>query len=260
MISPHRSRFENGPARAVGGVGRCADRPLRQAPGTRRARRPPEAAAFSHARWCRHARGLTLADALSAREAVQALADPGAVPGAEALQTLSAHYGLDDVAALLGTWIAERDQEPDCVDPCPSQTACPPESNGPNARFGHPHEREGTRMTHSVYPPANAQIAQRRKQLAPDIHDAFHEFSRQVFAAGALDEKTKQLIAVAVAHVTQCPYCIRGHTKAAVRRGASEPELMEAIWVAAEMRAGGAYAHSTLALDAAEHANGPQAT
>jgi AhpD family alkylhydroperoxidase len=113
-------------------------------------------------------------------------------------------------------------------------------------------------MTQPVYPPANAQTAQRRKQLAPGIHDAFHEFSRQVFAAGALDEKTKQLIAVAVAHVTQCPYCIRGHTTAALRKGASEPELMEEIWVAAEMRAGGAYAHSALALDTADHAHGPR--
>jgi AhpD family alkylhydroperoxidase len=72
-----------------------------------------------------------------------------------------------------------------------------------------------------------------------------------VFANGALDKKTKQLIAVAVAHVTQCPYCIEGHTKAALRRGASGRELMEAIWVAAEMRAGGAYAHSALALETA---------
>jgi AhpD family alkylhydroperoxidase len=79
-----------------------------------------------------------------------------------------------------------------------------------------------------------------------------------VFAAGALDEKTKQLITVAVAHVTQCPYCIRGHTKATMRKGASEPELMEAIWVAAEMRAGGAYAHSTLTLDTARHTHGPR--
>ena len=44
---------------------------------------------------------------------------------------------------------------------------------------------------------------------------------RYVFAAGALDEKTKQLIAMAVAHVTQCPYGIRGHTKAALHRGVS---------------------------------------
>jgi hypothetical protein len=65
-------------------------------------------------------------------------------------------------------------------------------------------------MTQPVYPPANAEIAERRKQLAPSIHDAFQEFSRQVFADGALDDKTKQLIAVAVAHVTQCPYYIPG--------------------------------------------------
>ena len=55
---------------------------------------------------------------------------------------------------------------------------------------------------------------------------------------------------MAVAHVTQCPYCINGHTKLAHRNGARPEEIMEAIWVAAEMRAGGAYAHSTLALHA----------
>jgi alkylhydroperoxidase/carboxymuconolactone decarboxylase family protein YurZ len=92
-------------------------------------------------------------------------------------------------------------------------------------------------MGMTVYPPANSEIAERRKQLAPDIHDAFQEFSRQVFAAGALDEKTKT----------------------ALRTGADEQELMEANWVAAEMRAGGAYAHSTLALETAGHTHGPQA-
>jgi len=65
----------------------------------------------------------------------------------------------------------------------------------------------------------------------------------------ALPAKVKQIIAVAVAHVTQRPYCIKGHTKAALRHGASQEELMEAIWVAAEMRAGGAYAHSLLAIE-----------
>ncbi len=115
-------------------------------------------------------------------------------------------------------------------------------------------------MTHALYPPASAEIAEQRKQLAPATHDAFQDFSRQVFADGALDKKTKQIIAVAVAHVTQCPYCIRGHTKAALRRGATEQELMEAIWVAAEMRAGGAYAHSAIALDTANDAHPTPAT
>jgi AhpD family alkylhydroperoxidase len=91
-----------------------------------------------------------------------------------------------------------------------------------------------------------------RKRLAPEIHDAFQAFSEKVFADGALPAKTKQLIAVAVAHVTQCPYCIRGHTRAASRHGAKPEEIMEAIWVAAEMRAGGAYAHSVLAIEEME--------
>ena len=115
-------------------------------------------------------------------------------------------------------------------------------------------------MSDTVYHPSTPEISQRRKELAPAIHEAFENFSHAVFADGALPEKTKQLIAVAVAHVTQCPYCINGHTKLARRKGASPAEIMEAIWVAAEMRAGGAYAHSTLALQALDEANDPRAS
>ena len=104
-------------------------------------------------------------------------------------------------------------------------------------------------MNDAIYPPSSPEIAERRRGLAAETEKAFQAFSRQVFADGALPGKTKQLIAVAVAHVTQCPYCIRGHTGAALRAGAKPEEIMEAIWVAAEMRAGGAYAHSALALD-----------
>jgi AhpD family alkylhydroperoxidase len=104
-----------------------------------------------------------------------------------------------------------------------------------------------------LYPAATRELAERRKQLTPDTSAAFKAFSQSVFADGAIPAKTKQLIAVAVAHVTQCPYCIQGHTKAALQHGASAQEIMEAIWVAAEMRAGGAYAHSALALDTISH-------
>lgn len=103
-------------------------------------------------------------------------------------------------------------------------------------------------MTDTIYPVATREIAQQRRDLAPEAQAAFDAFSRKVFADGALSAKMKQVVAVAVAHVTQCPYCIKGHTKAALRSGATREELMEAIWVAAEMRAGGAYAHSTLAI------------
>lgn len=108
----------------------------------------------------------------------------------------------------------------------------------------------------SIYPSATPEIARKRRELAPRQSEAFEAFGKAVFADGALPAKIKQIIAVAVAHVTQCPYCINGHTKAALRAGATPEELMEAIWVAAEMRAGGAYAHSTMmiatAMEAAE--------
>ncbi|MHB1198989.1 MAG: carboxymuconolactone decarboxylase family protein [Polaromonas sp.] len=110
-------------------------------------------------------------------------------------------------------------------------------------------------MDQPLYPPSSGDIARKRKELAPDPLAAFKAFSASVFADGALPGKTKQLIAVAVAHVTQCPYCIRGHTQSALKAGATEQEIMEAIWVAAEMRAGAAYAHSALAIDTMSHSH-----
>jgi len=107
-----------------------------------------------------------------------------------------------------------------------------------------------------LYPEATIEIAEKRAALAPEITEAFRSFSKLVFKEGALPEKTKQLIAVTVAHVTQCPYCIRGHTAQAMRKGASKEEIMEAIWVAAEMRAGAAYAHSAISWDEMETKKG----
>lgn len=101
-----------------------------------------------------------------------------------------------------------------------------------------------------MFPQATAEDAKQKADLAPKQIEAWRTFSRTVFKEGVLDEKTKQLIAVAVAHVTQCPYCIKAHVPQAMRKGASKAEIMEAIWVAAEMRAGAAYAHATIAMDA----------
>jgi AhpD family alkylhydroperoxidase len=109
-------------------------------------------------------------------------------------------------------------------------------------------------MHPQIYPDVSKDLAEKRRELAPEIYGAFRTFGQRVFADGALPSRTKELIAVAVAHVTQCPYCIRGHTGLALQKGATEQEIMEAIWVAAEMRAGGAYAHSILAIDAMNRA------
>ena len=103
-------------------------------------------------------------------------------------------------------------------------------------------------MTEALYPTVTRDLARMRRDLVPGATTAFHDFSEAVFAEGALSTRTKHLIAVAVAHATQCPYCIKGHTRAALRDGTSDRELMEAIWVAAEMRAGAAFAHSLIAI------------
>ena len=81
-------------------------------------------------------------------------------------------------------------------------------------------------MKEHMYPEVSKELAQKRRDLAPEIYSAFRAFGQRVFADGALPSKTKQLIAVTVAHVTQCPYCIRGHAELALKKGASEQELM----------------------------------
>ena len=111
----------------------------------------------------------------------------------------------------------------------------------------------------SGYPSPTAEMARKRRELAPAQQAAFDAFGKAVFAEGVLSVKMKQIIAVAIAHVTQCPYCIHGHTKAALRAGATQQELMEAIWVAAEMRAGGAYAHAALMIAEADEITGKSA-
>ncbi|MFV0369604.1 MAG: carboxymuconolactone decarboxylase family protein [Hyphomicrobiaceae bacterium] len=104
-------------------------------------------------------------------------------------------------------------------------------------------------MSDLRFPKATRAHAERRRAMAPQAEDAFRSFSKAVFAEGALDARTKQLIAIAAAHITQCPWCIEGHVKAAKRAGATNEQIIEAIWVAAEMRAGAAYAHTVKTLE-----------
>ncbi len=80
---------------------------------------------------------------------------------------------------------------------------------------------------------------------APDAMNAFWAFDKAVFAEGALTAREKQLMAVAVALTTQCPYCIELHTNAARDAGANDAQLTEAALVAAAIRAGGAVTHAT---------------
>ena len=84
--------------------------------------------------------------------------------------------------------------------------------------------------------------------LAPEVMKAFWAFDKAAVADGAIPVKYKELIAVAVALTTQCPYCIDIHSGNARKAGATDVELVEAAMVAAALRAGGAVTHATHAL------------
>ena len=86
-------------------------------------------------------------------------------------------------------------------------------------------------------------------ELAPAAFKAFVEFDKAVVQNGIVPLKYKELIAVAVALTTQCPYCIEIHTKKAKQAGATEQELAETTLVAAALRAGGAMTHGTHTLE-----------
>src|SRR5262245_5807987 len=86
-------------------------------------------------------------------------------------------------------------------------------------------------------------------ELAPEGFKGFLAFDEAAFKDGAIPLKYKELMAVAVALTTQCPYCIEIHAKKARKAGATEQELAETTLVAAALRAGGAVTHGTHTLE-----------
>jgi AhpD family alkylhydroperoxidase len=91
----------------------------------------------------------------------------------------------------------------------------------------------------------NLTLLKKLDENAPEVMQAFWAFDKAAFKAGAIDELHKQLMAVAVALTTQCPYCIELHLRAARKAGATDPMLAEAAAVAAAMRAGAAVTHAS---------------
>jgi AhpD family alkylhydroperoxidase len=99
-----------------------------------------------------------------------------------------------------------------------------------------------------MYDTKNIAKLSRFAELAPESFKAFAHFDDAVFKHGVIPLKHKELIAVAVALTTQCPYCIDIHTKRARQAGATEQELAETTLIAAAIRAGGAMTHGTHTL------------
>lgn len=82
-------------------------------------------------------------------------------------------------------------------------------------------------------------------QRAPAAMAGFQALDEAALAEGAIPKKYKELMAIAVALTTQCPYCIQVHRKAALAAGATEVELAETVFVAVALRAGAALTHGT---------------
>src|SRR4026209_2678500 len=99
-----------------------------------------------------------------------------------------------------------------------------------------------------MYNKENLSRIKKMNELAPELMKAFWAFDKAAVAEGAIPAKYKELIAVAVALTTQCPYCIDIHSSNARKAGATEAEITEAAIVAASLRAGAAITHATHAL------------
>src|SRR5215813_4926107 len=99
-----------------------------------------------------------------------------------------------------------------------------------------------------MYNKQNLTKIEEMNELAPEVMKAFWAFDKASVAAGAIPVKYKELIAVAVALTTQCPYCIEIHSANARKAGATDTEIVEAAMVAASLRAGAAVTHTTHAL------------
>ena len=103
-------------------------------------------------------------------------------------------------------------------------------------------------MSEHYHDAADLRLLREMKTLAPAEFAAWAGLDGIVTLDGAIPRKYRELIAIAVACTTQCPYCIEAHAKGAKAAGASREEIVEASLVAAALRAGGAATHGALAL------------
>jgi len=103
------------------------------------------------------------------------------------------------------------------------------------------------------YAPEGVAALRKLRDLHPEAFGAYQRFDAAVFEDGALTKKLKELIAVAAAHITQCPYCIDSHVKRATAQGATEEEIAESIFVAVALQGSGSLSHGSIAMHALNH-------
>ena len=95
----------------------------------------------------------------------------------------------------------------------------------------------------TYYDPADLPKFEEIGKDAPELAKKFFDYYNTVFAEGELSEREKSLIALAVAHAVQCPYCIDAYTQACLEKGSNTAEMTEAIHVAVAIRGGSSLVH-----------------
>lgn len=98
-------------------------------------------------------------------------------------------------------------------------------------------------MKKSYYQPEDLRKFKTITDWNPELGKKFFDYYGQVFEEGALSAREKSLIALAVAHVVHCPYCIDAYTQDGLKRGIEKEEMMEAVHVGAAIQSGAALVH-----------------
>ena len=98
-------------------------------------------------------------------------------------------------------------------------------------------------MEKSYYDPKDLKKFKDIADFEPDLAKKFFDWYGDVFKEGALSQREKSLIALAVSHAVQCPYCIDAYTVDSLEKGSTEGQMMEAIHVAAAIRGGASLVH-----------------
>ena len=104
-------------------------------------------------------------------------------------------------------------------------------------------------MSEHFHDATDMKLLREMRKLAPQDYEAWVGLDKIVGREdGAIPRKYRELIAIAVAVTTQCPYCMEAHTRGAKNAGATREEVVEATLLAAALRAGASATHGTLAL------------
>jgi len=107
-------------------------------------------------------------------------------------------------------------------------------------------------MNKTYYDPADLKKFGDIAEFEPNLAKKFFNWYGAVFEEGALSAREKSLIALAVSHAVQCPYCIDAYTTDSLEKGADEAMMMEAVHVAAAIRGGASLVHGVQMMNKAK--------